>query len=471
MTYLNDDSRRIAVGALALIMISTIVAWLLFVAGQYAEIVTGVDELFGDVGSIERMTWSHYLTVGAITLLGGGALFAKRRLAQIKAGDTSRSRLVDAVSQLASVTLIIAASLATWAVFVMFMSGFFMNESAPEASVRIVNLYLPIVLYTVLVVGLILAGFVFLPASVVAESDAHESVHSMGAAPVTSAPDSTASQRTTAFAYATPIIAAAIALVLGLIVYDLTRTALQVWIWVVVLVIIGAGVLVGALLARSACPSDGIGLPASSVARGAKNLNFVLSIVFAVVVTGMSLGYGMSAVYGLNIAPSLMISVYGDEYAGEVPDGDAESDTADGSVEMQHPEVSVWGSDLKRGSEGVLMLEPEGATVSSATVDRDAWLSFEEALPGDLAAGEYTLIARATATDGAHLEAELPFTATESGKTVFPEGSEAGFESGTSRLLPVTARWIFGDLVPAGVLLVLGITLTSTTMIVRNRDE
>ena len=442
-------TRSASTRALVFVMGAAVIAWVLFIIARYIALVSSAGPLLDD-SQPERVRISDYVTLAAIVVLGIGALLAKRRLAAIRASDEPRGRLVDAVSRFSSLMLIVAAALTAWAVIFTFMNGFFAGPEERDPVVRLFNLYVPIVLYAALLVALILAGFVFLAPAVRPETAEPESgppaaAHAGG-------------QRTTGLAYATPIIAAAIALILGLVVYDLTHTALQVWIWVVIFVIVGAGILAGtALAARSAGASD----VAAPVVAGAKTLNFVLAILFAVVVASMSLGYGASAVAQLNVSPGLSLSAY----------GNSEKYGDDGSqdVTMNDVTVSLWGNDLQRGSTVTVTLEPGDSELLSTRVSAERWVSDEKKWPDDLTAGAYELTAAATATDGAAIEITLAATVLDSGEVRFPHGSSAYFNTDTSRLLPASTGWFFGDLLPAGVLLVLGIAMIWTTLIARNR--
>ncbi|MFC7766880.1 hypothetical protein [Leucobacter soli] len=327
MTQQTVSPSRIAIRCLALILGSAALAWLLFVAGQYVRLVEVSGPSQYDLQP-ERVTLAQYFYVAAVVVLGLGALFAKRRLAGLGAVSADRSTLVGPVSSFSGLVLIVASAIAVWAVLVLFLGGFFgVTEGGDPAPVaRIVNLYVPIVLYTALVVTLILLGFVFppprakhapsadsgttaapaaTPAAAPAESIPPTGAHAAGtvAADAQAATDAQHGdgQRAVALAFATPIIAAAVALVLGLIVYDVTRTALEVWIWVVILVIIAFGVLVGTRLARRGADERGAQAP---IVAGATTLNFVLVIVFAIAAAGMSLGYAASAVSSLNVSPA-----------------------------------------------------------------------------------------------------------------------------------------------------------------------
>jgi hypothetical protein len=112
-----------------------------------------------------------------------------------------------------------------------------------------------------------------------------------------------------------PIIFTAIAIIFGLVVYDVTRTDLQVWVWVIIQVIIVSGILLGtrfstkAKSAKAAPPRT-----RATLAAGAANLNFVLSIVFGVTVSIMSFGFGAAGIEKLRVYPPYEEPAPGEEF-------------------------------------------------------------------------------------------------------------------------------------------------------------
>jgi hypothetical protein len=147
---------------------------------------------------------------------------------------------------------------------------------------RLLGVYAPIVIAAAVVVVIILVAFVF-------RTDQPESADT---------PQSGLSERQKALGlgYATPIIAGAIAIVFGLVVYDITGTTLVAWVWVVIQVIIAAGIILGTRYSRLAkAEKPAPPKPRTALASGAWNLNFVLSIVFGAVVAVMAFTFGAQA--------------------------------------------------------------------------------------------------------------------------------------------------------------------------------
>jgi hypothetical protein len=165
--------------------------------------------------------------------------------------------------------------------------------------VRLFDVYVPIVLATILVIYILLRAFVYRKQTVkqAKKQGMSESEKALG------------------LGYAIPILLTAVAIIFGLVVYDITRTDLQVWVWVVIQVIIALGILLGtrfsskAKAAKAAPPRV-----RQTLAAGATNLNFVLSIVFGATVSIMSFTFGASAIESLRIWPEYIEPAEGEEF-------------------------------------------------------------------------------------------------------------------------------------------------------------
>lgn len=472
MNTFTAVTRRTATRTLNLVMGAAAIAWVLFVVACYIDL-TGSTGSMWNHSQPQQIRAAGYVMLAAIVVLGLGALFSKRSLAPLRASIDPPSALVGPVSRFSSLMLIISAALAAWMVFVTFMSGLNAEPNGTAALARMMNLYLPIVLYTALVITLILAGFVFLPSGSKRHIPTSENPQALtsekrqetadtprsGAEPGSGA-EPRSGRRTTGLAYAVPIVATAFALILGLIIYDLTRDSLQVWIWVAIFAIVGTGVFMGTVFASRGHASHDVSAP---VLTGAKNLNFVLTIIFAFIVASMSLGYGSSAVQQLLVSPSLTLSAYNNS--------DKYTESVDGSTTINGPSLSLWGSDLKRGSDVTVVMEPGDKEVVRVHVDRNRWANADEVWPENLTPGTYEFTAQAEAADGVPLDVSLTATVKENGDVDFPADGTAHFGTEKSRLLAISAGWLFGDLLPAGVLLALGIGLVSGTILVRNPER
>lgn len=95
-------------------------------------------------------------------------------------------------------------------------------------------------------------------------------------------------QRNLGLGYALPIIGGVTALLLGLIISDITRTNLDIWIWVLIHAILGAGAVLGTRFATSAYNFGLAHRKKLGATKGARNLNLVLGIIWGAVVTIVS---------------------------------------------------------------------------------------------------------------------------------------------------------------------------------------
>ena len=99
--------------------------------------------------------------------------------------------------------------------------------------------------------------------------------------------------------FVVPIIGAVVALLLGLIIADITHTTLDIWVWVLIHLILGFGFIWGTREATKSYNFDLTHNVANGAAKGARNLNLVLGIIWSAVVTMMSFTKGGEAVSSL----------------------------------------------------------------------------------------------------------------------------------------------------------------------------
>lgn len=114
-------------------------------------------------------------------------------------------------------------------------------------------------------------------------------------------------RRALSLGYSLPIIGGAVAIVFGLMVYDLTRTNLDVWIWTIIQVILGTSLVFGTRLSTRAHHYSLVTKKQVGATKGARNLNFILGIVWSVVVGIMSFSFASSAVNGLQTWPEAQV--------------------------------------------------------------------------------------------------------------------------------------------------------------------
>jgi hypothetical protein len=94
-----------------------------------------------------------------------------------------------------------------------------------------------------------------------------------------------------------------------------TRTDLEVWVWVIIQVIIVSGILLGTRFSTKAkSAKEAPPRTRATLAAGAANLNFVLSIVFGVTVSIMSFGFGAAGIEKLRVYPPYEEPAPGEEF-------------------------------------------------------------------------------------------------------------------------------------------------------------
>lgn len=283
-------------------LIGLVVGWTLFMFAIYAELFVfeRYDEQGMYLGPDEVVRPSTYLFLAGIVVFGLAALYGQRLALRAREQLGPDNLLARAAHRFGTLAVIIA--LVGGAIYAIgnFLGAFNQYSGREEnLLVRLFDVYVPILLATGLVVYILLRAFVF--RKQVAKGAKKEGMSE--------------SEKALGLGYAVPIIFTAIAIIFGLVVYDVTRTDLQVWVWVIIQVIVAAGILLGtrfstrAKSARTEAPR-----PKATLAAGAANLNFVLSIVFAAVVSIMSFGFGASAIDKLRIWPEYQDPKPGDEF-------------------------------------------------------------------------------------------------------------------------------------------------------------
>ena len=220
----------------------------------------------------------------ALSALAGQKLALKIRAAEDSPLATSAHRL----NNLAVVLALVAGAIFAIGSFLGAWDAY--NQQDEPVGLRLLNVYLPIVLTTALVVFVILSAFVFrTDAPDLKDVDIDEDRQKL--------------QRAIGLAYATPIIGTAIAIIFGLTVYDITNTTLDVWIWVIIQSVIAVSIIIGTRFAARARTSKPLPPKPRRTGLAAVNLNLVLAIVFGVVVTTMAFTMGFSAINSLEVWP------------------------------------------------------------------------------------------------------------------------------------------------------------------------
>ena len=273
---------RSAKRAIIFPLVGLAVAWVFFMVGIFTDQLVMVEQYAIDDFSEQELRWSTYLYLIGISAVSVASLLGQRTALTLR--NNEDFPLARAAHRFANLGIIL--SLLAGAIFAIgnFLGAFGGYDRDAPGLVRVFGVYVPIVLATALVVTILLLGFVFRKDAPDLKNEKDE--------------DLAKKQRAVGLAYATPILGTAIAILFGLAVYDITRTTLDVWIWVIIQLIIALSILIGT---RFAAKAKLVAVEPKPRKPGvaAVSLNFVLSILFGVVVTIMAFSYGGSAIDSL----------------------------------------------------------------------------------------------------------------------------------------------------------------------------
>ena len=276
------QENRSAKRAIIFPLVGLAVAWVFFMVGIFTDQLVMVEQYAIDDFSEQELRWSTYLYLIGISAVSVASLLGQRTALTLR--NNEDFPLARAAHRFANLGIIL--SLLAGAIFAIgnFLGAFGGYDRDAPGLVRIFGVYVPIVLATALVVTILLLGFVFREDAPDLKNEKDE--------------DLAKKQRAVGLAYATPILGTAIAILFGLAVYDITRTTLDVWIWVIIQLIIALSILIGT---RFAAKAKLVAVEPKPRKPGvaAVSLNFVLSILFGVVVTIMAFSYGGSAIDSL----------------------------------------------------------------------------------------------------------------------------------------------------------------------------
>ena len=232
---------------------------------------------------------STYLFLSGIVIFGLLALYGQRlalRARTLAGVDDSLARAAHRFTNFAVIVALVTGAFFAIGNFLGAFNTYIDREE--NLTVRLFDVYIPILLATGLVVYILLRAFVFRKQIVKGAKKERMSE----------------SEKALGLGYAVPIIATAIAIIFGLAVYDVTRTDLEVWVWVIIQVIIVSGILLGTRFSTKAKSAKAAPPRArATLAAGAANLNFVLSIVFGVTVSIMSFAFGAAGIEKLRVYP------------------------------------------------------------------------------------------------------------------------------------------------------------------------
>jgi hypothetical protein len=293
---------KLAKQAIITPLIGLVVGWTLFMFAIYSDLyVFPIYDSEGMyLGETQIVQISTYLYLVGIVVFGLLALRGQQMSLHARELAGLYAPLPRAAHRFTNLTVVI--SLVGGSIYAIgnFLNAFnsFGQENV-NLFVRLFDVYVPIVLATILVIYILLRAFVYRKQTV-------KQAKKQGMSD---------SEKALGLGYAIPILFTAVAIIFGLVVYDITRTDLQVWVWVVIQVIIALGILLGtrfsskAKAAKAAPPRV-----RQTLAAGAANLNFVLSIVFGATVSIMSFTFGAAAIESLRIWPEYIEPAAGEEF-------------------------------------------------------------------------------------------------------------------------------------------------------------
>ena len=273
---------RSAKRAIIFPLVGLAVAWVFFMVGIFTDQLVMVEQYAIDDFSEQELRWSTYLYLIGISAVSVASLLGQRTALTLRNNeDFPLARAAHRFANLGIILSLLAGAIFAIGNFLGASGGY--DRDAPGL-VRVFGVYVPIVLATALVVTILLLGFVFRKDAPDLKNEKDE--------------DLAKKQRAVGLAYATPILGTAIAILFGLAVYDITRTTLDVWIWVIIQLIIALSILIGT---RFAAKAKLVAVEPKPRKPGvaAVSLNFVLAILFGVVVTIMAFSYGGSAIDSL----------------------------------------------------------------------------------------------------------------------------------------------------------------------------
>jgi heme/copper-type cytochrome/quinol oxidase subunit 2 len=265
--------------AIALPLIGLVFTWALFLVGQWVSMVAQDRVNYGPNQSV--FVFFLALAVAAVS-----SLVAQGWATQ--AHDLSDGQGIErAAHRFTNLAVVLSLGALVIFVFGTFI-GSFNNLQSLDFGRNFLLVYVPILLATALVIYVVLKAFVFRRKNEVVAGE--------------SKPRLSQQQKALALGYAIPILTTAFAIILGLAIYQATRTNLQIWVWVIIIAIVGYGVVMGTRFAAKAkSAKQAPPRPKTALAAGAANLNFVLSIVFGGVVSIMAFTYGGAAMSKLQV--------------------------------------------------------------------------------------------------------------------------------------------------------------------------
>ncbi len=384
----------------------------------------------------------------AVASLGLGALIGERIALGLLHDEPKHARMAKAAIDFSRTIAVVSVIVAFFATSVLFLSAFGDSPSmAGDITIirRLLETYIPIIGYTAFAVWVLLSMFVFHRTK--ATEPAAARAKKVTTVKLTDE-QTEARRKNLALAFTLPIVALALGLIIGLIVYDLTNRGPEASIWLLIASIVGSGVVAGTVFAARAGETDPV---TQNLGRGptygARMLSFVLSVLFGSVVSIMSFVYGQVAIDRLQVMPYLST------YIG---------------IEGSKSVLYVNGSDLKPFAEVEVGGDDVFGEYDPFEADSAGYLYEPVVINPELEPGKYVITATAVGATSEELATETQFEVTSDGEVV-PEDDTESYAQGDPGLLTPDMSWWFTKMLPALGLFLVAEFVLGYTLIARNR--
>jgi hypothetical protein len=268
------------------VLLGLTLAWIGFMFANFLGILEGpryIDEGMYQGGLQALTKGSTYVFLASLVALAGFSGLAYRMADFAVAKKTPGSL---PVFRFATVGVVVSLVSLVFFALSAFSASFNMFGSSGTVVDQLTGVYLPIILAAAVCVFLLLSVTVYRKSEAVAG---------------TLTPEQKRAKREAALAFVYPIVGTTLALLIGITVYQSNRTNPQSWVWVLILAIVGGSVAIGSIYAaRTRAHGASQAKPKKVAGTAALSLNFVLVVIFVVVVTFMSFMFGISAINDLN---------------------------------------------------------------------------------------------------------------------------------------------------------------------------
>jgi len=268
------------------VLLGLSLAWFGFMIANFLGILEGpryIEPNTYEGGSQALTKGSTYVFLAALVALAGFSGLAYR-----KADYAVSKKTPGALPVFRFATVGVVVSLVSLVFFALsaFSASFNMFGSSGTVVDQLTGVYVPIILAAAVCVFLLLSVTVYRKSEAVAG---------------TLTPEQKRAKREAALAFVYPIVGTTLALLIGITVYQSNRQNPQSWVWVLILAIVGGSVAIGSIYAaRTRAHGASQAKPKKVAGTAALSLNFVLVVIFVVVVTFMSFMFGISAINELN---------------------------------------------------------------------------------------------------------------------------------------------------------------------------